>query len=344
VPFDKLSAHNSLNLSRAVRVTSIRRLSTEALPSRGRRKKPKEFEMALRNYLVGEVTEDFVDGLLTRREALRRLTLLGLSLSSATALLAACGDGGGASGAGGAASPPAATTPTAAGTGTTEPGEAVRFAGPAGELQGAWAEAADPKGAVLVIHENRGLTPHFFDLVGRLGNESYSALCVDLLSAQGGTGSLGDPAAAPTALANTPPEQLLADLQAGIDELEKRVSGAKVGAVGFCFGGGMTWNLLQTGEQRLAAAIPFYGPAPDNPDFSKAKAAVYAIYGEQDERVNATRESAEAALKAAGLTYEIRTFAGAGHAFFNDTGPRYNAEAAQQAWQEVLDWFGQHLA
>jgi carboxymethylenebutenolidase len=300
--------------------------------------------MALRNYLVGEVTEDFVDGLLTRREALRRLTLLGLSLSSATALLAACGDGGGTSGAGGAASPAAATTPTAAGTGTAEPGEAVRFAGPAGELQGAWAGAADPKGAVLVIHENRGLTPHFFDLVGRLANESYSALCVDLLSAQGGTGSLGDPAAAPTALANTPPEQLLADLQAGIDELEKRVSGAKVGAVGFCFGGGMTWNLLQTGEQRLAAAIPFYGPAPDNPDFSKAKAAVYAIYGEQDERVNATRERAEAALKAAGLTYEIRTFAGAGHAFFNDTGPRYNAEAAKQAWQDVLDWFGQHLA
>jgi carboxymethylenebutenolidase len=122
------------------------------------------------------------------------------------------------------------------------------------------------------------------------------------------------------------------------------VPGAKVGVVGFCFGGGMTWNLLQAGEQRLAAAVPFYGPAPENPDFSKAKAAVYAIYGEQDERVNASREPAEAALKAAGLTYEIRTFAGAGHAFFNDTGPRYNAEAAQQAWQDVLDWFNQHLA
>jgi carboxymethylenebutenolidase len=69
-----------------------------------------------------------------------------------------------------------------------------------------------------------------------------------------------------------------------------------------------------------------------------------AIYGEQDERVNASRDRAEAALKAAGLTYQIRTFAGAGHAFFNDTGPRYNAAAAQQAYGEVLDWYGQHLS
>lgn len=305
--------------------------------------------MALRNYLVGEVTEDFIDGLLSRREAIRRLTLLGLSMSSATALLAACGDGNGGQ-AGGATSPaeatpsPAAPTTTPGRTDETKPGEPVRFAGPAGELRGAWAEAEDPRGALLVIHENRGLTPHFIDLVGRFASASYSALCVDLLSAQGGTGSLGDPAAAPTALANTPPEQLLADLQAGIDELEKRVADAKVGAVGFCFGGGMTWNLLQAGEPRLAAAVPCYGPAPENPDFSKAKAAVLAIYGEQDERVNATRERAEAALKAAGLTYEIRTFTGAGHGFFNDTGQRYNAEAAQQAWQDMLDWFNQHLA
>jgi carboxymethylenebutenolidase len=298
--------------------------------------------MALRNYLVGEVAEDFADGLLSRREAVRRLGLLGLSLSGATTLLAACGEP--TEGGSGAPSPAAASTPTAGGTGTTKPGESVRFAGPAGELQGAWAAAKDPRGALLVIHENRGLTPHFLDLVGRFASASYSALCVDLLSAEGGTASLEDPAAAPTMLGNAPPERLLGDLKAGIDELERRVPDAKIGVVGFCFGGGMTWNLLQAGEQRLAAAVPFYGPAPESPDFSNAKAAVYAIYGEQDERVNASRDRAEAALKAAGLTYEIRTFAGAGHAFFNDTGPRYNAQAAQEAYQAVLDWYGQHLA
>jgi carboxymethylenebutenolidase len=300
--------------------------------------------MALRNYLVGEVAEDFVDGLLSRREALRRLGLLGLSMSSATSLLAACGDGGGEqTGASGTTSPAAAATSAPGRTSSTKLGEPVRFAGPAGELQGAWGEASDPQGVLLVIHENRGLTPHFVDLVGRFAGASYSALCVDLLSSQGGTGQLKDPAAAPTALANTPPEQLLADLRAGIDELEKRVPNAKIGVVGFCFGGGMTWNLLQAGEDRLAAAVPFYGPAPESPDFSNAKAAVYAIYGEQDERVNASRDRAESALQAAGLTYEIQTFAGAGHAFFNDTGQRYNPEAAQQAWQKMLDWFNQHL-
>ena len=300
--------------------------------------------MAFRDYLAGEIAEDFADGLLTRREALRRLGLMGVTVTAATTILAACG--GDDDNKSSATTAPATTSTTANPTSAPK-AEAIRFQGPAGELQAAWAAPSAPtarRGAVLVIHENRGLTPHFFDVVGRLAGAGYGALCVDLLSAQGGTASLKDPAGAPAALASAPTEQLVAQLRAGIDELQRRVPDKKVGAVGFCFGGGMTWNLLNAHETRLAAAVPFYGPAPDNLDFTGDKAAVLAIYGELDARVNATRDRAEAALKAAGLTYEIRTFPGADHAFFNDTGPRYNPTAAAEAYRALLDWFDEHLS
>ncbi len=133
--------------------------------------------MALHGYLVNEIAEDFGDGLLTRREALRRLGLLGLGITGAAAVLAACG---------GDDDDDAATTTSAAGAATTTaavgapPGsagaitaQAVKFAGPAGEIHGAFAAASSPKGAVLVIHENRGLTPHFFDVAGRLAGAGY---------------------------------------------------------------------------------------------------------------------------------------------------------------------------
>jgi carboxymethylenebutenolidase len=107
----------------------------------------------------------------------------------------------------------------------------------------------------------------------------------------------------------------------------------------------MAWLLLASGEPRLAASAPFYGPLPEGADFSGSpNAAVLGIYAEQDDRVNATRDAATAALERAGLTHEIVTYPGANHAFFNDTGPRYNQTAATQAYTKVLAWFGQHLA
>ncbi len=108
----------------------------------------------------------------------------------------------------------------------------------------------------------------------------------------------------------------------------------------------MTWNLLQAGpgqEKRLRAAVPFYGPAPATPDFSGSQAAVLGMYAGNDERVNASRAAAEEALKAAGLTHEVMTYEGVDHAFFNDTGPRYNAEAAAAASEKMLAWFTTHL-
>ena len=293
--------------------------------------------MALEQYLAEEIAQDCADGVLSRREALRRLLLLGVSATAAGGLLAACG---GDEGNGGAIERPT-TMGTAAGPDATD--GTIRFPGPSVELIGAFSSADEPTASVLVIHENRGLTPHFFDLVGRFAAEGYAALCVDLLSEEGGTAAIGDEGAAQAGLGNASLERLLGDLGAGIDELLRRVPDRKVGAVGFCFGGGMGWNLLDAGEDRLAAVVPFYGPAPTEPDFSGATAAVLGVYAELDDRVNATRDRAEAALQAAGLTYEIRTFPGVDHAFFNDTGPRYDEAAATEAWAAVLDWFDRHL-
>jgi carboxymethylenebutenolidase len=307
--------------------------------------------MALREYLAGEVAEDYADGFVTRREALRRLGLLGLGVTSATALLAACGGDDddtaakqssttAASESGGA--PPVSVSPTS--TGPRVAAEPTTIPGPGGELMAVSAVPENPKGAVLVIHENRGLTPHFSDVVSRLATNGYAALCVDLLSSVGGTTALSDPAAAPAALAGAEEETLVVSLQHGIDALQERVPGAKIGVVGFCFGGAMTWNLLQAGDRRILAAVPYYGPAPESPDFSAANAAVLAIYAGLDDRVNATRQRAIDALEQAGLTYQVKTYEGVDHAFFNDTGPRYNAAAATDSYNLMLSWYGQYLA
>lgn len=302
--------------------------------------------MAMRDYLVGEVTEEYGHGLLTRREALRRLGLLGVGLSSATALLAACG------GSGGSAQPTAATAAPTPPQATPPPGAdgPIRFSATGIDYRAAFkAPSGDPKGAVLIVHENKGLTTHFYDLVGRFAARGYTALCVDLLSRAGHDGTAGftDQAAATGVLSATPTEQLVTDLHAGADELLKRADVDHLGVVGFCFGGGMTWNLLQAGpgqETRLRAAVPFYGPAPAQPDFTGSKAAVLAIYGALDTRVDASRDAITRALEKAGLQHEIVTYDGADHAFYNNTGPRYNAAAAAQATTKMFGWLDTYLA
>ncbi len=328
--------------------------------------------MALDRYLAEEVAFDCADGLLTRREALRRLALLGLSLPAAGALLAACGSSSGsgsaptgsASSSGPSSSSGADTTSTTVATAAVNgapgsvpggagpgralpPGQAVRFAGTQGELQGVLAlpTGGAAKGGVLVIHENRGLTPHIASIPPRLAADGFAALAIDLLSEEGGTAAVGGDAQATAALGKAPAERMVADLRSGLDELARRVPGARLGVTGFCFGGGMTWQLLAAGEPRLAAAVPFYGPSPANPVFTGSpQAAVLALYGGLDTRVNAGQPTVEAALKAADLEYKITTYAGADHAFFNDTGPRFDAGVATQAYTALVDWFTRHLA
>ena len=294
-------------------------------------------------YLAEEVAEDHADGLVSRREALRRLGLLGLGGAAAASLLAAAVADGAK-----AVSRGAQTGSGARGQGSEAaavPTREIAFRGPQGRtLRGAWAPAARPKGGVLVIHENRGLNDSIRAIAGRFAASGYSALAIDLLSEEGGTGSFADEFEAMAALGAVPTSRFVADLKAGVTELRRRVPGKKVAATGFCFGGGMTWLLLASREPRLAAAAPFYGPFPDGGSLAGSKAAVLGIYAELDARVNASRAAARAALRKAKLRHQIVTFPGVDHAFFNPTGSRYDPTAAANAYRRVLSWFETYVA
>ena len=294
---------------------------------------------SLQRYVAEEIASDHLDGLLSRREALRRLALLGVGTAAATALIAACGEHNGPR-VGSISTSPSTRPP---GVATAVPTAPITWTGPQGQLQGAWAEARTARGGVLVIHENKGLNDWVRSVAGRLAGVGYSALAVDLLSEDGGSARFEDPAQAAAALARTPPQRFTADLKSGLTEVQRRVPGRKVAAVGFCFGGGLVWQLLGSDEPRLSAAIPFYGPLPDTPDFSGAKAAVLAVYAALDSRVTGSQAAAKAALQRAGLVNEVVVEPNADHAFFNDTGPRYSPAAADDAWRRVQDWLGRYL-
>jgi carboxymethylenebutenolidase len=297
----------------------------------------------LQRYLAEEIAEEHAERLITRREALRRLQLLGLSAAATSALLASVARRAAAAPA--VAGEAVSSTEVRAAGPRPLPTTMITFRGPGGrQLMGAWAAAKRPRGGVLVIHENRGLTDHIRSVAGRFAASGYSALAIDLLSEEGGTASLGDEDAARAALGNVPESRLLADTKAGLGELKRRVPGQKLAAVGFCFGGAMVWRLLTSREPRLAAAAPFYGPFPEGASFAGTKAAVLGIYGGLDDRVNVTRDAAKAALERAGREHELVTFPSADHAFFNDTGSRYNPAAASTAYRRVLAWFGRYVA
>jgi carboxymethylenebutenolidase len=288
----------------------------------------------IQRYLAEEVAEDLADGIINRREAVRRLGLLGVTGAAATGLIATFATGTAAA----TASSPAGHTASETSWAPIAR-ESITFAGPRVPLMAAWAAAARPRGGVLVMHENRGLTEHIRTVAGRLAASGYSALALDLLSEEGGTGAFPGEAEVAAALAQIPPERFDADMKAAVTELKRRLHGKKLAAIGFCFGGAMVWRLLAAGEPRLAAAAPFYGPFPEGGNLGGSRASVLGIYGGLDARVNATRPAAKAALEAAGLRHELLTFAEADHAFFNDTGARFNPHAATEAWRRALNWF-----
>jgi carboxymethylenebutenolidase len=197
--------------------------------------------------------------------------------------------------------------------------------------------------AILVCHENRGLNPHIEDVARRFAKAGYVALAPDLLSREGGTAAQ-DQDQVPALLSGAPAERHVADFAAGLAYLQTLdyVQAERIGMTGYCFGGGITWRCAVALPQ-LKAAAPFYGPAPDLAQVPAIKAAVFGVYAEQDERINAGKDPLEQALAAAGITHQITVYPGVNHAFHNDTGQRYVEEQATQAWLDTLAWFEKYV-
>jgi carboxymethylenebutenolidase len=331
-------------------------------------------------YLVDEFLEDYSEGRLSRRDALKMIGGVVGSLAIANTLLAGCAPAprpaaqAQPTGAAAASTSTSAPTdaPAAAATATAAATAAAPTAAPAPAVPGVTVAENDPAimagmaefvsggarvmgylarpagegqhPAVLVCHENRGLTDHIKDVARRLAKAGYVALAVDLLSRQGGTAAVGDPSQVPGLLGQMPPDQFVQDFEAGWQFLKSQpyTRPGGVGMVGFCFGGGVTWRVA-TRLADLKAAVPFYGPVPPVEDVPGIQAAVLGIYAGRDQRINQGIATIEPAMQSNGKTFEKMIYPDTDHAFHNDTGQRYNAEAARDAWSRTMAWFAQHL-
>lgn len=213
-----------------------------------------------------------------------------------------------------------------------------------GTMRGYLVQPASASGrlpGVLVVHENRGLNPHIEDIARRLALENFVAFAPDALFPLGGYP--GDEDKARELFPKLDQTRTREDFIAALAWLKARpeVNG-RVGAVGFCYGGGIV-NMLATRVPDLGAAVPFYGSAPPLEDVPKIKAPLLIHSAEQDPRINASWPDYEAALKAANVAYERHLYPGTQHGFNNDTTPRYDATAAKLAWERTLAFLDRHL-
>ncbi|HKX19892.1 MAG TPA: dienelactone hydrolase family protein [bacterium] len=308
----------------------------------------------LGRYILEEWAEEYREGRLGRREFLRRIAVFAGGAAGATALVATLGvvaSSDEVRAAAASPAPPAAPTasPVVPPDDPSLDTRLVSFPGTPPGPQTVFGYLAQPKGAarvpgVVVIHENRGLVDHIKDVARRVAKLGYVALAPDLVSTAGGTDKLPDPAQASSILGQTPPDQLAGMGAAGVRYVASLPSARadRLGVMGFCFGGAVTWRVA-TQVPELHAAVPFYGPNPPLEDVPKIRAAVLAFYGALDERVDAGIPAMRAALDRAKVVYDMVVEPNASHAFFNNTGASYNAAAAQDAWAHLQTWFGRYL-
>ncbi|MGH9940787.1 MAG: dienelactone hydrolase family protein [Pyrinomonadaceae bacterium] len=199
--------------------------------------------------------------------------------------------------------------------------------------------------AVVVIHENRGLNEHTRDVARRFAAAGFVALAPDALSRKGGTASMKSPDEARAAITSLAAADAMTDLKAGLSYLDthSKVKRGRLASVGFCWGGARSF-MLATESERLRAAVVFYGSAPPPERLAQVRCPVLGLYGETDERITSRVPETAETLKRAGKSFEHKIYTGAGHAFFNDTGERYHAEAAKDAWTRTLAFLRKNLS
>jgi len=224
--------------------------------------------------------------------------------------------------------------------------EYLEYASPegAGKMRGYFAKPAKASGklpGILVVHENRGLNPYIEDVARRFAVLNFVAFAPDALTPVGGYP--GDEDQARKLFAGLDRKKVAEDMVAAAAFLKARPEcTGKIGAVGFCFGGGIS-NLLAVRLPDLGAAVPLYGGQPRPEEVKNIRAPLLIHYAENDERINKGWPAYEEALKADGKQYEMHMYPGTNHGFHNDTTPRYDEAAAKLAWQRTVDFFNKHL-
>jgi carboxymethylenebutenolidase len=280
---------------------------------------------------ITELYSDYRKGELSRREFLKKLSVVAGSTAAASMLLPILEEN-------------EKSAPDMQNTDPDLIAEFIKYPGATGDMR---AYLARPKKgnkfpAVIVIHENRGLVPHIQDVTRRMAKEGFLSLAPDALSPVGGTPDDGSNVGELFKKLNS--EETTKNFVAAVKYLKTHPnSTGKVGCTGFCWGGALT-NQVAVNAPDLNAAVPYYGRQPSAEDVAKIKAPVMAHYAENDQGINAGIAAFEEALKKNNIEYQIFTYPGTGHAFNNDTNPsRYNEEAAKLAWQRTVGFFKEKL-
>jgi carboxymethylenebutenolidase len=279
-----------------------------------------------------DLYDSYTHGAMSRRTFIDRLAVLAGGTAAATALLPILENN-------------YAHADTIAEDDSRVKGEMVTFKAGAQDVSGYLVRpAADGRyPSVLVVHENRGLNPHTKDVARRLAVDGFLAMAVDFLSPIGSTPADQDKAR--EMIQTLQAADVTGWAQGAVAYLRGHEAGnGKVGAVGFCWGGGVVGRLA-VAEPTLDAGVVYYGSQPPAEDVAKIEAPLLLNYAGNDDRINAGIPAFEEALKQGGKDYTLHVYEGAQHAFLNDTNEaRYNKEAADLAWGRTLDFFKKHLA